>query len=93
MNYVKPELLVLIPALYFTGMGLKRSQTAADKHSPLLLGGIGILLALLWVLAGSVLTSVRDILQAVFAAVTQGVLCAGCAVYGNQIGKQAGKEQ
>ena len=93
MEFVKPELLVLIPVLYFTGMGLKRSQAAADKHIPLLLGGAGILLALLWVLAGSELAGAQDILQAVFAALTQGVLCAGCAVYAHQLGKQAKKEE
>lgn len=93
MNYVKPELLVLIPVLYFIGMGLKRSQAVADKYIPLLLGGVGILLALLWVLAGSELTGMQDILRAVFAALTQGVLCAGCSVYAHQLGKQAGKEE
>lgn len=93
MEFVKPELLVLIPVLYFIGIGFKRSQAVADKHIPLLLGGVGILLALLWVLAGSELAGAQDILQAVFAAVTQGVLCAGCSVYAHQIGKQHGKEE
>ena len=93
MNYVKPELLVLIPVLYFLGMAFKSSQTVSDKHIPLLLGGVGVLLTLLWVLAGSELTGAQDILRAVFAAVTQGVLCAGCSVYVNQLGKQRGKEE
>lgn len=93
MNYVKPELLVLIPVLYFLGMAFKSSQTVLDKHIPLLLGGVGVLLALLWVLAGSELTGAQDVLRAVFAAVTQGVLCAGCAVYVNQVGKQHGKDE
>lgn len=93
MNYICPELLVLIPVLYFVGMGLKRSETVPDKHIPLLVGAAGIVLTLLWVLASSEMSGARDILQAVFAAVTQGVLCAGCAVYVHQLGKQAGKEE
>lgn len=92
MDFVKPELLILIPVLYFIGMGLKHSQAIADKLIPLLLGGAGVLLALLWVLAGLELGSAQDVLWAVFAAVTQGVLCAGCSVYVNQLGKQAGKD-
>ena len=92
MNYVKPELLVLIPVLYFIGMAFKRSEAVADKLIPLLLGVAGVLLALLCVLAGSELAGIQDILQAVFAAVTQGVLCAGCSVYVHQLGKQAGKD-
>lgn len=93
MKTIKPELLALIPVLYFIGMGLKRAQAVADKWIPLLLGGIGILLALIWVLAGTPLPDVRHLLQAVFSAVTQGILCAGCAVYTHQIGKQAKKEE
>ncbi len=92
MNYVKPELLILIPVLYFIGMGFKRSQMMADKHIPLLLGAVGVALALLWVLASSELSGTQNILQAAFTAITQGVLCAGCSVYINQLGKQHGKE-
>ncbi len=91
MSYVKPELLVLIPVLYFIGMGLKKIQTVADKYIPLLLGSAGVLLALLWVLAGSKLAGIQDILRAAFAAITQGILCAGCSVYIHQLGKQHGK--
>lgn len=93
MNYVRPELLVLIPVLYFIGMGLKRAQAVADKLIPLILGGVSILLALLWVLSGPDPASAQDVLRAAFAAITQGVLCAGCAVYAHQIGKQHGKDE
>lgn len=34
----------------------------------------------------------RQILQLAFAGITQGVLCAGCSVYVNQVVKQAGKK-
>lgn len=91
MKTIKPELLTLIPVLYFIGMGLKRAQAVADRWIPLLLGGAGILLALLWVLSGTPLPDVRHLLLAIFSAVTQGVLCAGCAVYVHQISKQARK--
>ena len=36
---IRPELLVLIPVLYFTGMGLKKSVSVLDKHIPLLCAG------------------------------------------------------
>ena len=93
MNYIKPELLVLIPVLYFLGTGLKRSDAVLDKHIPLLLGAAGVALALLWVLASSDMAGAQDILQAIFAAVTQGILCAGCSVYVDQLGKQHGKDE
>ncbi len=92
MNYIKPELLILIPVLYFIGTGLKKSEAVLDKHIPLLLGAVGVALALVWVLASSDMSGMQDALQAVFAAVTQGVLCAGCSVYADQFGKQHGKD-
>ena len=92
MNYIKPELLVLIPVLYFLGTGLKRSDAVLDKHIPLLLGAAGVSMALLWVLASSDMAGAQDILQAIFAAVTQGILCAGCSVYVDQLGKQHRKD-
>lgn len=51
MNYVKPELIVVAVVLYFIGMGLKQSQTVKDKYIPLILGGIGIVLCAVWVIA------------------------------------------
>ena len=44
-DYIKPELLILIPVLYLIGMGLKKSQSVADRKIPLILGACGVLLA------------------------------------------------
>lgn len=91
MEFVKPELLVLVPVLYLLGAGMKKASFVRDGYIPLLLGGAGIALAVLWTLASSDISSYKDALQAVFTAVTQGVLCAGGSVYVNQAVKQAGK--
>ena len=53
MNYIKPELLVLIPALIFVGYCLKTSTAVADKLIPAVLAAVGIVLAALYVLATS----------------------------------------
>ena len=89
---IRPELLVLIPVLYFTGIGLKKSASVLDKHIPLLLGGLGIFLAVIYMLGAEPADDFRQILQLAFAGITQGVLCAGCSVYVNQVVKQAGKK-
>ncbi len=91
-DLIKPELLVLVPVLYIFGSALKESALA-DKHIPLFLGGIGILLATVFVAAGSRLDSLASILMVLFSGITQGALCAGASVYVNQIVKQAGKEE
>ena len=92
MNYIKPELLVLIPVLYFVGIGIKKSAMS-DKYIPLLLGGIGIVLSALWVLATSSVAGGKDVALAVFTAITQGVLAAGASVYVDQLIKQSNKEE
>ena len=51
MEYIRPELLVLVAVLYIVGKALKASQDVKDKHIPLILGGAGVFLALLWVVA------------------------------------------
>lgn len=92
LDYVKPELLVLIPVLFFVGLGIKKSDTP-DKHIPLILGGVGILLAVLYVLATSEISTYQHIALAIFTAITQGILTAGCSVYFNELNKQKGREE
>lgn len=88
---VRPELLVLIPVLYAIGYALKKAETVKDKHIPVALGCIGIALAALWIIGTTTLADPQDIILAIFAAITQGILVAGAAVYCNQVAKQHGK--
>ena len=91
MEFVRPELLVLIPVLYLMGMGLKKSEYVWDKRIPFILGAVGILLSLVYILATTTLTGYQDGLQVAFSAITQGILCAGCSVYVNQLVVQSRK--
>ena len=90
-EFIRPELLVLIPVLYFIGMGLKSAEAFADKHIPLALGAVGVALAALWVVATSTIASPQDGALAIFTAIVQGVLVAGASVYIDQLIKQAKK--
>ena len=91
-EFVKPELLVLVPVLYLIGAGLKRSEMK-DKWIPAVLGIAGVLLAAMYIAATGVFAGAQDVIAGVFAALTQGVLCAGASVYVNQIVKQASKDE
>lgn len=93
MNYVKPELIVVAIVLYFVGMGLKKAEAVADKYIPLILGGVGIVLCAVWVLATGPLSTGQDIAMAVFTAIVQGILVAGLSTYVNQIIKQINKAE
>ena len=93
VNYVKPELIVVAIVLYFVGMGLKQAQAVKDKYIPLILGGVGIVLCAIWVIATSTIGNGQDIAMAVFTAIVQGILVAGLSTYINQIIKQAQKTE
>ena len=92
-EFIKPELLVLIPVLYLIGSAFKKSSME-DKYIPICLGLISILLSLAFVAAtASDIYGWQEALMALFSGITQGVLCAGASVYINQIIKQSGKEE
>ena len=92
-NYVEPELLIVAVVLYFVGMGLKHAQAVKDKYIPLILGGIGIILCAVWVIASCPLKTGQDIAMAVFTAIVQGILVAGLSTYVNQVVKQINKAE
>lgn len=83
MEYIKPELLVLVAVLYVVGLMIKNTEKIKDKYIPFLLGVAGVALSLLYVVATEGFT-----LIGVFTAITQGFLVAGVAVYVNQLIKQ-----
>ena len=87
LQYLKPELVVLIPVLNFIGLGLKKAAFVADKYIPLILGTISILMVFIYVLAIEGWS-----LNLILFSIIQGVLAAAGAVYFNQIYKQLTKK-
>lgn len=90
LQYIKPELLILIPVLFLIGIAIKKS-TIKDTLIPLILGAVGVLLSGLYVFATSEIEGAQAVATALFTAITQGVLVAGASVYTDQIIKQAKK--
>ena len=92
-EFIRPELLATVPALCFFGVLLKRSPAVADHDIPLLLGVAGILAAAVWVLGQSTPRGFTQIMNALFTAVVQGLLCAGASVYLHQLVRQQAKRR
>lgn len=90
-DYIKTELLILIPVLYFIGVGLKKSKLP-NKWIPIMLGSISVILAALWVFSTTEIEGGKELAMAFFTSLTQGVLAAGTSVYANQLLVQAKKE-
>lgn len=90
-EFIKPELIILVPVLYLIGMAVKKS-TAADRFIPWILGAVGIICCAMYILSTSDISGWRDVLMATFTAITQGILLAGASVYVNQLTKQTVKK-
>ena len=91
-DYIKTELLILIPVVYFIGVGLKKSKLP-DKWIPTVLGIFSVVLSAVWMIATANLSDIKEIASAIFTAVTQGILIAGASVYVNQLFVQAKKKK
>ena len=91
-EYIKTELLTLIPVLYFVGIGLKKSKMP-DKFIPIVLGVASVILSAVWVIATEDITCIKELAFAIFTAITQGVLVAAASVYANQLYVQSNKEE
>lgn len=78
-DYIKPELLILVPVLYVLGAIIKDSETIEDRFIPAILGAVGVFLSLLYVIGSAGISTVG-----IFTGLTQGILVAGAAVYTNE---------
>ena len=87
VEYIKPELLILVPVLYIIGAMIKDSQTISNRYIPAILGGIGVLLSLLYVIGSTGFSA-----TGAFTAITQGILIAGTAVYTHEFITQLRKD-
>jgi len=85
--------MILAAVCYMLGLLLKRSDGVKDKLIPLILGIFAVLCATLYVFGSSRIANLAQALDCMFTGVTQGVLCAGLAVYGDQLIKQSGKDE
>lgn len=87
-NYIPQELLIVIPVLYVVGFFIKHTQRVSDKFIPLILGGVGIIICIVFEFM-----AVGFGLEAVFDGIVQGILCAGLTVYIHQVKKQVTKKE
>lgn len=91
-EFIKPELLILVPVLFFSGEIIKNIQSIKDQFIPALLGLLGIVLSTLYIVGTVTMANYQDVVLAVFVAVTQGILVAGGSVYFDQMLKQLGNK-
>lgn len=92
LEYIRPELLILVIVLYCIGMALKSSTYVKDELIPFILGAISIGLCALYIFAVTdSIGGYKTLLIAIFEIIIQGILCAAGSVYINQLFKQSEK--
>ena len=91
-DFIKPELLILIPVLNILGAAIKKSKIP-NKFIPMILGGISIILSAIWVVAQCDFVGLKSALTAIFTALSQGILIAGASVYIHQVYCQSHKDK
>lgn len=94
MQYVRPELVVLVVVLYCIGLALKNTKTIADEMIPFILGVLSVLITALYIVAVSdTPKGYQEVLGMIFNIIVQGICAAAAAVFFNQSYKQAKKFQ
>lgn len=89
-EYISPSLAALVPILYICGIAIKKSRIA-DYKIPFILGGIGIVLANIWLFAAEMPSGRQEIIVKLLSGTMQGIICAACSVYTKNIVKQYGE--
>lgn len=85
-EFIKPELLILIPVLYIIGEFLKtKCNIIKNCYIPLTLVLISTALSTLWILSISTITTYQGLFASLFTSITQGVLIAGATVLSYEI--------
>ena len=90
-EYISPSLAALVPILYICGIAIKKSRIA-DWLIPFLLGGIGIVLANLWLFAAGIPSEPQEVVAKLLSGTVQGIICAACSVYTKNIVRQYGEK-
>lgn len=91
-EFIKSELLILVPVLYYIGLALKKSKIR-NKYIPLILGVVSTFLSIIYIFSSGEIQSAKEIPMGFFTAFTQGILIAGATVYINQIKIQKNKDK
>ncbi len=83
-SYIRAELIILIPVLYFIINFLKNSGLKYDRVQ-LYTNCISIILCGIYVFSTLESFTVQCILLGVYSSMTQGILLAGCAQFGTSL--------
>lgn len=91
LDFLHGELLCVVPVLWFIGKIIKDHKGIKNYMIPYILTAISILLCGIYLFAVSDIGEVKSVLLCVFMSLTQGIIAAACAVFGNELFKQGSR--
>ena len=92
LQYIHPELLILVILLYAIGIAIKKSHYIKDEFIPFILGLTSIFICAIYVLsANETPHGYQQICALIFDIIIQGICCSAASVYVNQLIKQNSK--
>lgn len=83
-TYIDAKLLILVPVLYALGQMIKSTEKINNKYIPMILGIVGVVLAIFYMMAAEPFSYIG-----VFTGIVQGIMTSAAAVYANQLVKQS----
>lgn len=91
-EYMKSELLILLPVLYVAARILHNTNMN-EKKLPFVLLAISIVMCACYVFGTSQTQTLQEILMALFTSIVQGVLLCGTSIYGGIIFQIMGQQK
>lgn len=89
-EYVRSELLVIVPVLYIIARNLNASKIN-KQLIPMVLMAIAVIMAGIYTFATVDTSTIHMFLMAVFSTLVQGILLSGTAVFGGILAQTVGK--
>lgn len=89
-QFIKPDLLVLVPVLFLIGNWLKKSAVK-DYKIPFILGIISVILSSIYIILTISTFNIKEVCSGLFAGICQGILISGTSVFFKQLKIQSNK--
>lgn len=85
-EYIRSELLIITPVLYVIAKAVSLSSIE-DKWIPWILMGVSIALSGLYTFSVTDVSTLSNLLMAIFSTIVQGILLSGTAIFGGILGQ------
>ena len=88
IDYLRPELLILVPCMWYFGTILKKNQKLENWAIPFIILFVSVLMSVAWFVI-NMETAEYDLAQAIWAGISQGIIVAMVTDYTVNLTRQS----